>query len=77
MFCVRRDCMVFGIYLLCMQLVSITANVVSKSRSWRGVLDTTLNEKTVNDLKQVGAFRRLLRYHQQIKLTARKLLKYC
>jgi hypothetical protein len=43
MFCVRRDCMVFGIYLLCTQLVSITANIVRISRSWRGVLDTTLN----------------------------------
>jgi len=45
MFCVRRVRMVFGIYLLRMQLVSITANVVSKSCSWRGVLDTTLSDK--------------------------------
>ena len=48
MLCVRQGpwCS-YGIWIYFprMQLVLITANVVSKSRSWRGVLDTTLNDK--------------------------------
>jgi hypothetical protein len=30
--------------------------------TWRGVLDTTLCEKCVSDLRQVGGFLRVLRY---------------
>jgi len=38
-----------------MQSVPITTNVVS---SWQGVLDTTLYDKVVSDLGQVGSFLR-------------------
>jgi hypothetical protein len=31
----------------------------------------------VNDLRQVGGFLRVLRYHQPIKLTAMIEMKYC
>jgi hypothetical protein len=44
----------------------------SESRSWRGVLDTTLcdKKKFVSDLWQVGGFLRVLQFPPQVKLTA-------
>jgi hypothetical protein len=36
-------------------------------RSWLGVFDTTLLDKFVSDLRQVGGF---IRFHPPIKLTA-------
>ena len=38
--------------------------------SWRGVLDTTLYDKFVSDLRQVGGFLGVLRFPPSIKLTA-------
>jgi hypothetical protein len=36
--------------------------VYVEPRSWRGVLDTTLCDKFVSNLRQVGAFLRALRF---------------
>jgi hypothetical protein len=41
-----------------------------ESRSWRGVLDTTLCDECVSDLRQVGGFLRVLRFPPPIKLIA-------
>jgi hypothetical protein len=38
-------------------------------RSWRGVLDTTLCDKFVSELRQVGGFPRVPRFPPPIKLT--------
>jgi hypothetical protein len=38
-------------------------------RSWRGVLDTTLCDKVVSDLRQVGGFPWVLRFPPPMKLT--------
>ena len=44
-----------------------------ESRSWRGVLDTTLCDiKIVSDLWQVSGFLLVLQFLPQIKLTATK-----
>jgi len=51
-----------------------------ESRSWRGVLDTTLYIyviKFLSDLRQVGGFFRVLRFPPPIKLTVTISLKYC
>ena len=41
-----------------------------ESRSWRCVLDTTLCDKFVRDLRQFGCFQRVFRFPPPIKLTA-------
>ena len=41
-----------------------------ESRSWQGVLDTTLCDNFVNDLRQVGGFLLVFRFPPPIKLTA-------
>ena len=46
-----------------------------ESRSFRGVLDTTLCDKVCD--RQVGGFLRVLRFPPPIKLAATILLKYC
>ena len=48
-----------------------------KPRSWRGVLDTTLCDKVVSDLRQVGGFLRVLRFPPPMKLTTTILQTYC
>ena len=48
-----------------------------ESRSWRGVLDTTLHDKVVGDLQQIGGYLQVLGFSPPIKLTATILLKYC
>jgi hypothetical protein len=48
-----------------------------ESLSWPGVVDTTLCDKFVSDLRQVGGFLRVLRFPPSIKLTATIYLKYC
>jgi hypothetical protein len=41
-----------------------------RTRSWRGVLDTTLCDKVFSNLRQVGGFLQTLRFPPPIKLTA-------
>jgi hypothetical protein len=48
-----------------------------ESRSWRSVLDTTLCDNFVNDLRQVGGFLLVLRFPPTIKLTATISVKSC
>jgi len=43
----------------------------------RGVLETTLCDKFVSDLRQVSGFLRVLQFPPPIKLTATIQLKYC
>ena len=43
----------------------------------RGVLDTTLCEKFISDLRQVGGCLRVLRFPPPIKLNVTIQLKYC
>ena len=50
--------------------------VYVEPRSWRDVLDTTLCDKFVSNLRQVGAFLRALRFSPPINLTATIWLKY-
>ena len=55
-----------------MQSVPITTNTQA------GVLDTTLCDKVVSDLRQVCGFLRVFRFPPSIKLTVTILyLKYC
>ena len=55
----------------------ITTKVMSEPHSWRGVLDTTLCDKFVSDLRQVDGFLLVLWFPPLIKLTATIQLKYC
>jgi len=56
---------------------------VSPLTSWvripvrRGVLNTTLCEKFISDLRQIGDFLQALRFSPPIKLIATIQLKYC
>ena len=51
---------------LCNQYLS---PLMFEPRSWRGVLDTTLCDTFVSDLRQIGDFLLVLRYPQSINLT--------
>ena len=49
------------------QSVIFTTHVEFKTRSWRGILDTTLCDKVGSDLRQVGGFLPVLGFLQQEK----------
>ena len=65
--------------LLCTSAINVYHNqsCVFEPRSMRDVLDTTLCDKVVSDLRQVGGFLRVLWFPPPIKLTATIWLKYC
>jgi hypothetical protein len=55
---------------LCVCLRILMSYCQFEFRSWRGVLVTTLCDKVVSDLRQVGGFLWILRFSPSIKLTA-------
>jgi hypothetical protein len=62
--------MVVGITTSCAISANHHQSCEFESRSWRGVLDTTLCDKFAGDLRQVGGFLRVLRFPSPINLTA-------
>ena len=65
-----RDSMVVGFYnYLCNQFLP-PLTLLAQLPLRRCVLDTTLCDKFVSDLRQVGVFLRVLRFPPAIRLTA-------
>jgi hypothetical protein len=62
--------MVVGFITAYMQSVPVTTNVKNSNPAQGGLLDTTLYDKIVSDLRQVGGYLRVLRFPPSIKLTA-------
>jgi hypothetical protein len=56
----------------CLSLLMLWIRILLR----RGVLDTTLRDKVVSDLRQVGGFLQVLWFPPPIKLTATIYLKY-
>jgi len=72
--CCGRDCMVVEFTMTYASNAYHSKRCESESRSWRGVLDTTLCEKFVSDFREVCGF---LRFSAPIKLNTVLYLKYC
>ena len=65
--CRTRDRMVVGFTTTCAISAHHRLNCEFEPCSWRGILNTTLCDKVVSDLRQVSGF---LRFPPPIKLTA-------
>ena len=73
--CRGRDHVVWIYNYLCNKCLSLLMLWVRILLRW-GVLDTTLCDKVVSDLRQVGGFLQVLGFPPPIKLTATIYLKY-